>query len=172
MTGEAVVLLDALDEEIGVCGKVEAHREGLRHRAFSIFVFDSGGQLLLQQRSPLKYHSGGLWTNTCCGHPRPGESTHTAARRRLKEEMGIECELREVFRFSYRAVLPNGLTENELDHVFVGTCDACPDPDPEEVSDWKRADCATVAQDLQRNPQDYTVWLRICFDRVRLAISV
>lgn len=164
---EQVILVDEFDRATGSCEKLETHRRGLKHRAFSVFVFNSAGRLLLQKRSPLKYHSGGLWTNTCCGHPRPGEQTQAAACRRLKEEMAIECELRETFQFSYRAALQDDLTENEFDHVFVGTSDAIPSPHPAEVSEWRHADCDVIHADLLSNPHDYTVWMRICFDRVR-----
>lgn len=169
---EQVVLVDDAGRDTGACEKLEAHRKGLKHRAFSVFVFDSTSRLLLQKRSAQKYHSGGLWTNTCCGHPRPGEATAAAARRRLNEEMALDCGLREMFHFSYTATLPQQLIENEIDHVFFGVSDAAPRPHPDEVSEWKRADCGAIHADLARNPHHYTVWLRLCFDRIReLAVS-
>src|SRR5918997_6672888 len=117
---EQVILVDEADREVGTGSKLEAHREGALHRAFSVFVFDRRGRLLLQKRAAGKYHSGGLWSNTCCGHPRPGEATAEAARRRLREEMNFDCELRAAFEFLYRAQFTNKLIEHEYDHVFVG----------------------------------------------------
>lgn len=158
---ERVILVNEDDEEIGAAGKLEAHREGRLHRAFSIFVLNGRGQLLLQRRARNKYHSGGLWTNTCCGHPRPGEETETAAHRRLREEMGFDCPLRPVFHFIYEAELDDGLWEHELDHVFVGRRDGDPSPDPEEAEAWRWASLEEVARDVERHPDDYTVWFRI-----------
>src|SRR5919205_4313288 len=128
MAAEELILVDAQDRELGVKEKLQAHVEGALHRAVSVFVFDGGGRLLLQKRAPTKYHSAGLWSNTACGHPRPGESTLAAARRRLREEMGFDCELREAFQFLYRAELDGELVEHEYDHVFVGVHDRDPAP--------------------------------------------
>jgi isopentenyl-diphosphate delta-isomerase len=163
---DQVILVDENDRRIGVAAKMEAHRTGALHRAFSVFVFNSAGDLLLQQRADGKYHSGGLWTNTCCSHPRPDESTAQAARRRLKEEMGIACELDEIFSFIYHADLDDGLSEHEYDHVFVGTCDGDPTPDPREVRDWRWLDADALRQDLDQHPERYTFWFKAVIDQV------
>ncbi|MDT7605404.1 MAG: isopentenyl-diphosphate Delta-isomerase [Acidobacteriota bacterium] len=157
---EQVILVDEFDREVGVREKLEAHREGVLHRAFSVFVFDSTKRLLLQKRAATKYHSGGLWSNTCCGHPRPGEATAVAARRRLKEEMNFDCELREAFAFLYRAEV-GALVEHEYDHVFVGVYDGEPVPDGAEVEDWKRVSLTDLRRDLRAKPERYTDWLRL-----------
>jgi isopentenyl-diphosphate delta-isomerase len=162
---EKVILVDASDREIGIAEKMQAHREGLLHRAFSIFILNSQGQLLLQKRAKHKYHSGGLWTNTCCSHPRHEEPTLLAAHRRLQEEMGFDCELQELFSFVYQAQLDNDLTEYEFDHVFVGYCDRKPVLNPEEAEDWKWIDLKTLQADIQQYPESYTYWLRDCCDR-------
>jgi isopentenyl-diphosphate delta-isomerase len=162
---EQVILVDTSDREIGTAEKLQAHREGLLHRAFSIFVLNSQGHLLLQKRAQHKYHSGGLWTNTCCSHPRHEEPTLLAAHRRLQEEMGFDCELQELFSFVYRAKLDNHLTEYEFDHVFVGYCDRKPVLNLEEAEDWKWIDLKTLQTDIQKSPESYTYWLRDCCDR-------
>lgn len=162
---ETVILVDVSDRQIGVAEKLQAHRDGLLHRAFSIFVLNSQGQLLLQRRAKHKYHSGGLWTNTCCSHPRDRETTVLAAHRRLQEEMGFDCELRELFSFVYRAKLDNDLTEYEFDHVFVGYSDREPILNPEEAEAWKWIDLQTLQADIQQHPESYTYWLRDCCDR-------
>jgi len=163
---ENVILVDTQDKEIGTMPKLEAHLEGLLHRAFSIFIFNSQGELLLQQRALDKYHSGGKWTNTCCSHPRPGEDTLTAANRRLREEMGMNAELSHAFSFTYQADLLDGLTENEFDHVYFGISDDAPVMNPEEVADYKYLDMSTLSNDIENCPDDYTAWLKICFNRV------
>lgn len=163
---ERLILVDAEDREVGTAGKMEAHREGRLHRAFSVFVFDDEGRLLMQRRAAGKYHSGGLWTNTACGHPRPGEATADAARRRLREEMGIDCPLRPLFAFTYRAELDDGLVEHELDHVLAGVCPHHPDPDPAEAEGWTWADPADVRLDVERRPERYTAWFRLALGRV------
>ncbi|ELS33745.1 MULTISPECIES: isopentenyl-diphosphate Delta-isomerase [Pseudanabaena] len=168
---EKVVLVDINDRQIGVAEKLQAHRDGLLHRAFSVFVLNSQGQLLLQKRAQHKYHSGGLWTNTCCSHPRHEETTVLAAHRRLQEEMGFDCELREIFSFVYHAQLDNDLTEHEFDHVFVGYSDREPILNPEEAEDWKWIDLKILQADLLKNPQAYTYWLRDCCDRFITAIQ-
>ncbi len=134
---ENVILVDSADNAPGTMEKMEAHRQGALHRAFSIFLFNSRGQLLLQQRAMEKYHSGGLWTNTCCGHPRPGEETLEAGKRRLIEETGIATELDALFSFVYRHEFANGLAEYEYDHVLIGFSDEAPQPDPEEIADYR-----------------------------------
>ena len=156
---EEVVLISENDAPIGVAPKLHAHREGLLHRAFSVFVFDPDGATLLQCRNHRKYHSGGLWSNTCCGHPRPGESLTHAARRRLREEMGFTCELHRIAVFRYRAELQNGLIEHEIDHVFVGTWAGTPAPDPHEVESWQWLTPTELNSALQRRPTAFTSWL-------------
>jgi len=163
---ENVILVDRLDTMTGTMEKMEAHRVGLLHRAFSVFIFNTKGELLLQQRAFNKYHSGGKWTNTCCSHPNPGEETLAAAHRRLNEEMGMECELHYAFNFIYRAVLEDGLSEHEFDHVFWGICDATPMPEPTEVASFKFMSMEELATDIKLNPGRYTEWLKICFDLV------
>lgn len=163
---DLVTLVDENDNEVGVEGKMAAHRSGKLHRALSIFVFDSNGKLLLQKRASEKYHSGGLWSNTCCSHPRHNEHRRDAAHRRLMEEMGFDCELVEVFSFVYRAVLSNDLIEHEYDYVFFGRYDGEPAPNPEEVEDWKWVDMVQLKKNVQTNPHAYTFWLAACLDRV------
>lgn len=163
---ERVILVDEDDQEIGIAEKLNAHREGKLHRAFSIFVFNSEGKLLLQNRAGAKYHSGGLWSNTCCSHPRPEEHVGKAAHRRLQEEMGFDCDLQEIFSFIYKVKLNNDLFEHEYDRVFVGKFDGEPSPNPKEVDDWKWICLEELRKDIQENPGSYTYWLRICIDKV------
>jgi isopentenyl-diphosphate Delta-isomerase len=160
---DRVVLVDANDVEVGTEEKLPAHAAGVLHRAFSVFISDAGGRMLLQRRAVAKYHSGGLWSNTCCSHPRPGESTAAAAARRLREEMGIVCPLEPAFRFIYRAELDHGLTEHEYDHVFVGRFAGVPKPDPAEVDAWRWAAPAQIAAELQERPGDFTAWFHLAF---------
>jgi isopentenyl-diphosphate Delta-isomerase len=164
---EHVILVNADDVPIGSREKQEAHVEGVLHRAFSVFVFDSGGRMLLQRRAATKYHSGGLWTNTCCSHPRPGESTAAAAQRRLQEEMGFACPLSTAFSFVYRADVGGGLIEHEYDHVFLGRYDGEPAPDPVEVDGWRWVSPAAIARELESDPGSFTFWFRIAFDELR-----
>ncbi|MFQ5541525.1 MAG: isopentenyl-diphosphate Delta-isomerase [Candidatus Binatia bacterium] len=165
MEKEKVILVDEDGHEIGSMEKIKAHREGRLHRAFSIYVFNSEGKLLLQKRAKKKYHSGGLWTNTCCSHPRPQESIEKAAQRRLQEEMGFDCDLRESFSFTYKVKLDNDLFEHEHDHVFIGEFDGEPVPNPEEVEDWKWIGLEELQKDVRERPDRYTYWLRICINR-------
>ncbi len=163
---EHVILVNQQDEQIGLMPKLEAHQKGLLHRAFSVFIFNTKGEMLLQKRAAEKYHSPGLWSNACCSHPRMGEKAINGATRRLKEEMGIECQLTAAFNFIYKAEFENGLTEHEFDYVFVGKTDALPNLDKLEVQDWKYMDMDALAADIAGNPDNYTQWLKIAFDRV------
>lgn len=163
---EQLILVNEHDEAVGVEEKITAHLNGSLHRAFSIFIFNSAGQLLLQKRACTKYHSRGLWSNTCCGHPRPGESIKEASRRRLREEMGFDCELREAFEFTYRADLEDGLIEYEYDHVLTGVFDGNPIPNGGEVDDWKWIDLTTLRLDMRARPQKYTCWFIISVDEL------
>ncbi len=162
---EQVVLVDEKDVEKGLMGKMEAHEKGLLHRAFSIFVLNSDGDMMLQQRAVAKYHSGGLWTNTCCSHPRPNEKPELAAHRRLMEEMGFDCEVRKMFDFVYQSELDKGLTEHEFDHVFVGYYNGIPQINKEEVESWKWMSLDSISEDLKINPDNYTEWFKIVFER-------
>ena len=156
-----IILVDELDREIGTAEKMAVHRTGRLHRAFSILIVDSRGEMLLQKRARGKYHSGGLWTNACCSHPRSGKSLRGEANRRLFEEMGLRCELEEIFSFRYRAELPNGLVENEYDHVFLGKSDAEPRPDPAEAEAWRRVDLQELQAEMAREPGRFTPWFRM-----------
>lgn len=160
---EQVILVNEADEPQGLMEKMEAHQKGLLHRAFSVFVFNENNELLLQQRAKSKYHSGGLWTNTCCSHPRSGEENIDAAHRRLMEEMGFDCELEKLTDFIYRAQLDHGLTEHEFDHVFVGRWQGVPDINPVEVESYKWMDIDAVEQDIADNPDRYTEWFKIIY---------
>ncbi len=166
MNAEKVILVDVNDKELGTEEKMEAHRQALLHRAFSIFIFNSGGELLLQQRALNKYHSPGLWTNTCCSHPKPGEETAAAAHRRLKEEMGMSCQLKEAFSFIYKAELDQGLTEHEFDYVFLGNSDELPEINTMEVMEYKYISIDQLNSDLKRQPEQFTEWFKICWTTV------
>lgn len=163
---EDVILVDNSDNAIGTMQKMEAHVLGRLHRAFSIFIFNTNGELLLQQRALDKYHSGGIWTNTCCSHPRMGEETLAAANRRLLEEMGMECDLQYAFNFIYQADLADGISEHEYDHVFFGVSNQLPVINLAEVADFKYMKMDVLAADIKLRPDFYTEWLKICFDRV------
>ena len=158
---EQVVLVNEFDEAIGTMEKLEAHRQGVLHRAFSIFVFKDHNELLLQQRAPHKYHSGGLWTNTCCSHPRPDESVEQAAHRRLKEEMGFDCQMQKAFHFIYKVDLDNNLVEHELDHVLIGQYNQKPELNPDEATDAQFMALKTVQQHIAQRPEDFTYWFKI-----------
>ncbi|PWJ59072.1 isopentenyl-diphosphate delta-isomerase [Dyadobacter jejuensis] len=166
MIQEKIVLVNPSDEEIGLMDKLEAHQKGLLHRAISVFIFNTAGQLLLQQRQHDKYHSGGLWTNTCCSHPFPNESVATAAQRRLWEEMGIQTPLKHIYQFQYFAHLDKGLIEHELDHVFYGITDQAPQINPEEAADFRFVHPTELDLDMRQNPQNYTEWFKICLPEV------
>ena len=166
MMQEQVILVDSNDTETGVMEKMEAHRKARLHRAVSVFIVNSKGDWLLQRRALGKYHSNGLWTNTCCSHPKPGESSIDAAHRRLMEEMGMKAKLRELFHFIYKEPLDNELTEYELDHVFVGISDDEPNINTDEVLSWKYVNYQTLKQDIAENPENYTVWFLKIVERV------
>lgn len=161
MIEDEVILVDEQDNETGSMQKMKAHELGLLHRAFSVLLFNDKDELLLQQRAFDKYHCAGLWTNTCCSHPRPGEPVQAAAIRRLKEEMGIECDLIKNFGFIYKASFNNGLTEHEYDHVFTGRFSAIPLINKNEVADWKYIPVDALKKDMARNPNSYTPWFTI-----------
>jgi isopentenyl-diphosphate delta-isomerase len=158
---EQVILVNHLDEEIGYMEKMEAHEKGLLHRAFSVLIFNSNGELLLQQRSLNKYHSPGLWTNTCCSHPRPNEVTLSAALRRMKEEMGLSVPLKEIFHFTYRAELEHGLIEHEIDHVFIGFTDDHPQLNSSEAMNFDWQSLTEIKQSLHNKPEKYTAWFQL-----------
>lgn len=164
---ENVILVDENDTQIGIMEKMAAHIVPRLHRAFSIFLFNSKGDLLLQQRAFTKYHSPGLWTNTCCSHPRNGETMEQATSRRLMEEMGITCEMHETFTFIYKAPVGLGLIEHEFDHVFFGQTDDIPVINTDEVTAWKYMSLDDIAEDMNAHPECYTEWFKISFDEVR-----
>ena len=164
---EEVILVDENDIPLGVMEKLEAHRKALLHRAFSVFIFNGKGEMLLQQRAHQKYHSAGLWTNACCSHPRPGEDTPDAAVRRLQEELGFTTSLEKIFDFTYRSAFENGLTEFEFDHVFVGTYDDLIFANKEEVCDYCFKSLDEISQELQADPHRYTSWFHLAFPRIR-----
>lgn len=160
---EHVILVDEQDNQLGLMPKMEAHEKAVLHRAFSVFIFNSDGDLMLQQRAAHKYHSPLLWTNTCCSHQRDGESNIEAGKRRLVEEMGFSTELKEVFSFIYKAPFDNGLTEHELDHVMVGYFDGVPEVNPEEVASFKWMSLEAIKEDIELHPNLYTAWFKIIF---------
>jgi len=163
---EKVILVDKNDKEIGREDKIKAHREGKLHRAFSIFLFNKRGELLIQKRAKSKYHSPGLWSNTCCSHPRPDRELEDEVKRRLKEEMRIvEYDLKEVFSFTYNLKVGD-LIEHEFDHVFWGTFEGNPKPDPAEVESWKWVNLIELKKDIKENPGKYTAWFKLILDRV------
>ena len=165
--GQMVVLVDEEDNELGTEEKLKAHQDGGRlHRAISIFVFNRKGELMLQRRSKAKYHAKGLWANTCCSHPMPKESQILAAHRRLKEEMGFDCDMEEVFNFTYHADVGSGLTENEYDHIIFGSYDGDPILNPKEVSEWKWVSLKRLREDIKKDPSKYVPWLVLMIDEV------
>ena len=166
MKEELVILVNEKDEPLGSMEKMEAHRKAVLHRAFSVFIFNSKGEMLLQQRTLNKYHSGGLWTNACCSHPRPGEETSEAAVRRLKEEMGFETAINKIFDFVYKAEFDNSLTEFEFDHVFAGEYDGLIKINPEEASDYCFKGLTEIRQSLQLHPKKYTAWFHLAFPKM------
>ena len=163
---EKVILVDDTDREVGVMEKMEAHEKGLLHRAFSVFIYNAKGEMLLQQRSAGKYHSPDLWTNACCSHPHPGEETLTAAQRRLYEEMGLRTELQFKTTFIYRSEFSNGLTEYELDHVFTGISEEQPQVNPEEAQAFKWLKPESIKDLIHNEPDQFTTWFRIAMDKI------
>jgi isopentenyl-diphosphate delta-isomerase len=163
---QEVILVNELDEQTGTMEKMEAHRKAVLHRAFSVFIFNGRGEMLLQRRALNKYHSGGLWTNACCSHPMPGESTEAAASRRLKEELGFVTPLKKTFHFIYRADFDNGLTEYEYDHVFTGVFDGMIHPNPEEVGDYCYKSMDEIRASLLTHSHKYTEWFKIAFHKL------
>lgn len=164
---DKVVLVDENDKPVGLMDKLAAHEQGVLHRAFSVFLFNGKGELLLQKRASEKYHSPGLWTNTCCSHQLEGEDSHTAALRRLEEEMGISCDVNEVFTFIYKADVKNGLIEHEFDHVFIGTYDNEPLPNRSEVEDWKYLSIEKIEAEMESDPNSYTEWFKIALPMLK-----
>ena len=165
MIEEKVILVDINDEPIGLMDKMAAHEQALLHRAFSVFVLNDKNEVMLQQRASHKYHSPLLWTNTCCSHQRAGESNIQAGKRRLEEEMGFKTELKELFHFIYKAPFDNGLTEHELDHVMIGYSNLEPKINQEEVESWKWMKIEDIKKDMEINPEIYTIWFKIIFDK-------
>jgi len=168
---EEVIIVDKKDRQIRTEEKIKAHKKALLHRAFSVFVFNSKKELLMQKRAGSKYHSPDLWTNTCCSHPRPGETTLEAAHRRLTEEMGFDCELNEVFSFIYKNRFDNGLTEHELDHVFTGEFNGKPDPDPTEVGEFAWISLDMLKEEIKKHPNRYTAWFKILLKKYDIKAS-
>nr|WP_315176745.1 isopentenyl-diphosphate Delta-isomerase [uncultured Flavobacterium sp.] len=164
MEEEKVILVNELDEPIGLMPKLEAHQKARLHRAFSVFILNDKKEIMLQQRAQHKYHSPLLWTNTCCSHQREGETNVQAGNRRLFEEMGFKTEIKELFHFIYKAPFDNGLTEHELDHVMVGYYNDAPEINPDEVENWKWMKIEEVKNDMVIHPEMYTVWFKIIFD--------
>lgn len=168
---EKIILVDKSDMEIGSMEKMKAHVEGRLHRAFSIFIFNSKGEIMLHQRALHKYHSGGLWTNTCCSHPRSGETLDVAVHRRLQEEMGFDCEIKEVKTFLYHAELDNNLIEHELDHVFIGYHDGEPSPNKKEVENWKWISAEELRKELIEAPEEFTYWFKVSIEDVLTIVN-
>jgi isopentenyl-diphosphate Delta-isomerase len=165
---EQVILVNESDHPIGMMSKMEAHQQPILHRAFSVFIFNGKGEMLLQKRAGDKYHSAGLWTNACCSHPRPGEETALAATRRLREEMGFSTSLEKIFEFIYKASFGNGLYEHEFDHVYAGKYDSVINPDPAEVSEYCFMTMEAIEASLISDPGRYTAWFAIAFPKVAL----
>jgi isopentenyl-diphosphate delta-isomerase len=163
---EHLILVNEQDEMVGTMEKMEAHQKAMLHRAFSIFIFNSKGEMLLQQRAEEKYHCGGLWTNTCCSHPRPEEDTAAAAKRRLQEELGFTTPLKKVFDFVYKAPFSNGLTEYEFDHVFFGEYEGDLKPNPKEVAAVRYLSVNTIRSMMEEEPTKFTPWFHIAFPKM------
>lgn len=172
MIEEKVILVDENDNQLGLMPKMEAHEKALLHRAFSVFIFNKKNELMLQQRALHKYHSPGLWTNTCCSHQREGEQNIEAGKRRLEEEMGFVTDLNETTSFIYKAPFDNGLTEHELDHIMVGYFEDNPNINPDEVADWKWMPLEDVKTDISNHPELYTAWFKIIFEKFYEYINI
>ncbi|RFN57631.1 isopentenyl-diphosphate Delta-isomerase [Marixanthomonas ophiurae] len=172
MIEEKVVLVNEKDEKIGLMPKMEAHEKALLHRAFSVFVFNDKNELMIQQRALHKYHSPGLWTNTCCSHQRDGENNIDAGKRRLQEEMGFSTDLKETISFIYKAPFDNGLTEHEYDHMLVGKYNDEPNINPDEVAAWRWMSMEAVEKDMKENPSVYTAWFKIIFDKFQKHLTL
>lgn len=168
---EEVILVDQFDKQIGTMEKMQAHKEGVLHRAFSIFVFNSNNELLLHKRASNKYHSAGLWTNTCCSHPRPNERIVDAAKRRIKEEMGFECEVKPLYEFIYYQPLENGLSEHELDHVLIGKYNDAPEVNKDEVDEWKYETIENIDKELKEKPEAYTAWFKLIYPKIKTFLN-
>ncbi|MBD3207939.1 MAG: isopentenyl-diphosphate Delta-isomerase [Candidatus Nealsonbacteria bacterium] len=160
-----IILVDSKDRPLGTGKKIRVHREGRLHRSFSILIFNSQGELLLQKRAKEKYHSPGLWSNACCSHPRPGLNLILEARKRLQEEMGIDCELKEVFSFQYKKRLGD-MIENEFDHVLKGIFDGRPEPNPDEVEDWRWAKLSSLKKEVKEHPENFTYWFKLILKNI------
>ena len=163
---EQVILVDEYDNELSTEEKQKAHVDARLHRAFSIYIFNSKGQLLVHQRAKTKYHCAGLWANTCCSHPRPDENLFKAAHRRLKQEMGLSAGLKKVMSFIYKIRFDNGLTEHEYLHVLIGKTDQDPKPNPEEVEDWKWVNLEDLKKDIKENPDKYAYWFKVTLNKI------
>ena len=163
---DKVVLVDQHDKAIGEMDKIEAHQKGFLHRAFSIFLFNNKGEMLIHQRAKHKYHGAGLWTNACCSHPQLGEDIKLSAMERLQFEMGIQCNIEKVFSFIYNTSVENNLIEHEFDHVFIGYTDAAPKPNVEEVQSFKWIDTTILSKDIQEHPDQYTYWFKMVFSKI------
>lgn len=166
MKEEQIILVDENDNELGFLDKLSVHQKGLLHRAFSVFIFNSKGEFLLQQRADEKYHSPGLWSNTCCSHPNKGEVLQDAIKRRLQEEIGLQCEVDFKFKFTYKMKFDNGLTEHELDHVYFGYSDDEPILNAKEVKSWRYINLENLQNEINQHPQQFSIWLRLCFPQV------
>lgn len=167
MNNEEVILVDLNDTIVGAMEKIQAHKEGRLHRAISVLIFNSKQQLLLQKRSAKKYHSPGLWSNTCCSHPRLNEKTHQCATRRLKEEMGLDCPVEFLFNLTYKLYLENNLIEYEFDYIFIGKSDSLPHPDAKEVSEWRYADINTIEREISINPKAFAPWFKLILQQLK-----
>ena len=172
MVEEQVILVNEKDEQIGLMPKHEAHEKAVLHRAFSVFIFNDSNELMLQQRANHKYHSPGLWTNTCCSHQRDGETSLQAGKRRLHEEMGFTTELKETTSFIYKAPFDNGLTEHEFDHILIGTFNDVPTINEDEVAKWKWMKIEEVQNDIKINPEQYTAWFKIIFEKFHKHLTI
>jgi isopentenyl-diphosphate delta-isomerase len=166
-----VILVDENDNPIGEMEKIEAHEKGLLHRAFSVFIYNDNNELMLQQRALSKYHTPGLWTNTCCSHQKVGESNIQAGQRRLMEEMGFSVPLEDKMAFTYKAPFANGLTEHEYDHILVGHYNDEPNPNPDEVESWRWESLENIKKDITQHPEKYTAWFKIIFEKYLKAIT-